>query len=98
MRITTTYFGPLELKNLNITSSRVPTAYVTHCHSAWPTVALVVNRANCNCLIHIQLRLIMDTYYGHMYMRCHSAVQTTGYNTTTIDQIAIVLFLFKVRL
>ena len=98
MRIMTTYFGPAELKNLNITTSCGPTAYVTHCHSAWPTVALVVNRPNCNCLIHIQLRLIMDTHHGHMYTRCHSAVQTTGYNTPTIDQIAIVLFLFKVRL
>ena len=40
----------------------------------------------------------MDSHYGHMYMRCYSAVQTTVYNTSTITQIAIVLFLFKARL
>ena len=65
IRITNTYFSPAELKNLNITTSRGPTAYVAHCHSAGQTVALVANRPNCNCHIHIQLWLVMDTHYGH---------------------------------
>ena len=39
MQRTTTYFGPAEVKNLNITTSRGPTAHVMHCHSAGQTVA-----------------------------------------------------------
>ena len=46
MRITTAYFGPVALKNLNITTSRGLTAYVTHCHSAGQTLALVANCPN----------------------------------------------------
>ena len=48
MRITASYFGPAEQKNLNITTNRGPTAYVTHCHSVGQTVALVANHPNCN--------------------------------------------------
>ena len=59
MRITTVYFGPAELKNLNSTTSCGPTVHVTHCHSAWQTIALVANGPNCNCLMYIQLRLIL---------------------------------------
>ena len=44
-----------------------PTAYVPHYHSAGQTVALVASRPNCNRLVHIQLRLTVDTHYGHMY-------------------------------
>ena len=40
MRITTTYFGPAELKNLYYDQPQ-PTAYVPHCLSARQTVALV---------------------------------------------------------
>ena len=35
----------------------------------------------------------MDTHYGHMYTRCHSTVQITAYNRSTIAQIAIVLLI-----
>ena len=35
----------------------------------------------------------MDTHYGHMYSRCHSTVQITAYNRSTIAQIAIVLLI-----
>ena len=100
MRITTTYFGPTELKNLNISTSRGPTAYVTHCHSAWPTVALMVNRPNCNCLIHIQLRLIIDTHYitrstklqlSYSYSKCvFETIRFIGFY-----QLAITLKHFK---
>ena len=33
MRITTTYFGPAELKSLNITTSGGLTTYATHCRT-----------------------------------------------------------------
>ena len=69
MRITTTYFGPAELKKSVYYDQPRPTAYVPHCHSARQTVALVANRPNCNWHIHIQLRLTVDTHYGHMYTR-----------------------------
>ena len=48
MRITTTYFGPAELKNLYIATSRDRQR-----HSAGQTVGLVANRPNCNLLMHI---------------------------------------------
>ena len=54
MRITTTYFGPAELKNLNITNSHGPTMYIAHCCSARQTVAHVANHPNYR-LICIQL-------------------------------------------
>ena len=59
MQITTAYLRPAELKNMNIMTSHGPTAHVTHCHSAGQTIALVTNRPSFNCLIYIQLRLIL---------------------------------------
>ena len=48
MRLMTTYFGPAELTILYIMTSNGPTVYVTNCHSARQTVALIANRPNCN--------------------------------------------------
>ena len=67
MRITTTYFGPAELKNLNITTSRDrQRMYRTVIQAG--KLALVANRPNCNWLMHIQVRLIVGTHYEHMYI------------------------------
>ena len=71
-----------------------------HCHSAGQTVAL-----NYRKLPKLQLTYTYSvtdyngySVYGYMYTRCQLAVQTTAYNMSTIAQIAIVLFLFKVSL
>ena len=87
MQIKTAYFSPAELKNLYITTSR--NQHRMYRSVIQQTVALVANRPNGNWL-HIQLRLTVYTHYGHMYMRWHSGVYTSVYDTSTITQIAIV--------
>ena len=88
MRIPTTYFGHAELKYLHITTSRGLTGHVKHCHSARQTIALVAN-AHIAIVLYIYsiTAYSMNTHYGHLNMPCHSAVQTTLYNTLTITQI-----------
>ena len=58
MRITTTFFGPAELKICILRPAATdsvcrPTALSFT--AARQTVALVANRPNCNLLLHIQL-------------------------------------------
>ena len=61
IRITTAYFSPAELKNLYITTSHGLTAYVTYCHAAGQTVALIANCPNCIFNYGLQWKLIMGT-------------------------------------
>ena len=94
MRITTAYFGPAELKK---------SEYYDQPRADSACNTLSFSRASYSKRPKLQLSYVysikaytMVTHYGLVYTRCHSAVQTTVYNKSTITQIAIVLF--KVRL